>query len=315
MVYRPMHVRALASVLAMMTMIVTAPFSLAETVAAPPLGTIVTQGSVTIGNVAAPTGTTIFAGDRVASTQPALINLGSGSRLEMTKAAATFARQGEALLVQADQGLIRFNFKKGEDVQIEAGKYRFTTANNSEHIGELGLNRSGQVVMNVAEGTFLAMNTATGMRTEVSPATPFAAMDQSGHGSLTKGGKTVNDGAAKFQVNELKGRCLVSGSEAHQITANTANVIEIKDPWKLNTGTYEYKVVDCSKDALIAAGASTAAAASAATAGAAAGAAAAGAGAAAGVSAGVVAGVVAGVAGAVGLGIGVYEATKSDSSR
>lgn len=128
MVYRSLRIKALAVAVSLLTIIVTAPFSPAETVAASPLGTIVTNGSVTVGNVTAPTGTTFFAGDKVTSVQPAMIKFDSGSRIEMTKAAATFSREGKTIVVQTDQGLLRFNFKKGETVRINAGKFRFSGA-------------------------------------------------------------------------------------------------------------------------------------------------------------------------------------------
>lgn len=194
MVSRPL-VKVLALVLSLSTLMVTVPFTLAESMAATPLGTVVSKASVTIGKSAAPTGTTIFAGDQVASTQPALINFSSGSRIEMTKAAATFARQGSTLMVEASQGLMRFNFKKGEDVQISAGAYKFTGGANSNRVGELGLNRSGQVVMTLTEGNFAALNTATGARTEVNSTAPLMALNQGGKGSAAEAGAAKGAGA------------------------------------------------------------------------------------------------------------------------
>jgi hypothetical protein len=312
------QMKVLALFLSLSTMVVTVPFSLAEGSAAIPLGTVVTKGSVTIGKSAAPTGTTVFAGDQVTSSQPALINFNSGSRIEMTKAAATFARQGNTLVVQASQGLMRFSFNKGEDVRINAGSYEFTGGANSSRVGELGLNRNGQVVLTLTEGTFSALNTATNSRTEVSPNRPLMVLTQSGQGSLTKNGKSIADASKSYQSNELKGKCVVSGDEAYQIGSNTATVIAIKGAWKKDSGTYEYKVTDCTKEALAAAGASAAAASAAATTVAAGGAAAAGAaagGAAAATAAATTAAVVAGVGGAVGLGVGIHNAVQSGNSR
>jgi hypothetical protein len=176
--------------IALLTIVASAPFSSAETVAGSPLGTIVTNGNVTIGNVNAPTGTTFFAGDKVASVQPAMINFDSGSRIEMTKAAATFAREGKTIVVQTDQGLLRFNFKKGENVRINAGKFQFTGGIGTSRVGELGVNRSGQLVMTLTEGSFVAVNTETSARTEVTPAKPLAVTNQTpaaaaGAGSAT----------------------------------------------------------------------------------------------------------------------------------
>lgn len=318
---RSTSAKVLALLLSLLTLIVTAPFSLGETFAASPLGAVVTPGTVTVGHSNAPTGTTIFAGDRVATTSvPALINFISGSRIEMTKAAATFSRQGKTLVVQATQGLLRFNFKNGEDVQINAGKFKFNSVGqDSAHVGELGLNQNGQVVLAVTEGVFAALNTVTGERTEVLPNSPLVVTDQAGKGAVTKGGKTLTDSSKTFQANELKGKCVVANGEAYQVTGNTATVITVKGSFKSTSGSYDYQVVDCTKDALVAAGASAAAAGAAATGAAAAGAAAAGAAAGAGTAAGVsavtVAAVVAGAAAAVGIGVGVYESQKSPSSR
>src|SRR3974377_1333597 len=137
--YRTGPSKAVLSVfLMLLTIVVTAPFSLAETFAAAPLGAIVTPGKVKVGGSVAPTGTTLFAGDQVsASEAPALIQFNGGSRVEMTKAAGTFSRKGNALVVQANQGLLRFNFKRGEEVQINAGRFQFTSVGNgTAHNGE-----------------------------------------------------------------------------------------------------------------------------------------------------------------------------------
>jgi hypothetical protein len=251
-----------AIVAVLLTLFVTAPFSLAETLAASPLGVIVTSGTVTVGSSAAPTGTTIFAGDSVATTDvPALINLISGSRIEMTKAVATLSRQGKTLLVEASEGLLRFNFLKGEEVQINAGRYKFTAVGkDSAHIGELGVNRNGQVVLTVNEGVFSSLNTVSGERAVVLPNNPLLATELGGKGTVTMGGQTLTDTSKSYKADELKGKCIVAGKEAHQIVANTATVITTKDSWKLNSGTYEYKIIDCTFCAVITAGASAAAA-------------------------------------------------------
>jgi hypothetical protein len=184
MVQRSRSARAFAMVLSLLVLVITVPFSPAETLAASPLGAIVTANKVTVGNAAAPTGTTIFAGDRVVSDGPALVNLNGGSRVEMTKATATFNRQEGALVLQAEKGVLRFTFVKGENVQIKAGNYTFTSANDSAHIGELGINGNGQIVMKVKEGVFSAINTETGIRSEASPNHPIA-VGKGGGGVLT----------------------------------------------------------------------------------------------------------------------------------
>jgi hypothetical protein len=178
MAHSSVQTKALAIALSLLTIIATVPFTLAETVAASPLGTIASNGSVTVGNAIAPTGTTFFAGDKVTSVQPALINFETGSRIEMTKAAAAFNRQGKTIVVQADQGLLRFNFIKGESIQINAGKFQFIGGDDSARIGELGLDGKGQMVMTMTAGRFDAVNTETGARLEVSPTKPLNVTTQ-----------------------------------------------------------------------------------------------------------------------------------------
>jgi hypothetical protein len=199
MVHRSLRVKTFSLALALLTIAATAPFAPAETVAGAPLGTIITGGSVTVGNVSAPTGTTFFAGDKVASIQPAMINFNGGSRIEMTKAAATFSREGKTIVVQTDQGLLRFNFQKGESVRINAGKFQFAGGNNSSRVGELGVNRNGQLVMTLTEGSFEALNTETGARTEVTAAKPLTVTNQvpavaAGAGTATTAGSAITAG-------------------------------------------------------------------------------------------------------------------------
>ena len=195
MVHRTMQAKALALIVSILTIIVTTPFGIAGTAAAVPLGTVVTNGSVTIGKSVAPTGTTLFAGDQVTSEQPALINFSSGSRIEMTKAAATFVREGSTLVVEASQGLMRFSFNKGEEVRINAGSFQFAGGANSNRIGELGLNKSGEVVLTLAEGSFAALNTANGARTEVNPGSPLMALN-SNPGNAAQGAAQIGAGVS-----------------------------------------------------------------------------------------------------------------------
>jgi hypothetical protein len=301
--------KSLSVVVSILTIFVTVPCSVAETLAASPLGVIVTQGTVTVGNSIAPTGTTVFAGDRVAATsQPALINFSSGGRIEMTKAVATLSREGNTLVVKPVEGLLRFNFVKGEEVRINAGRYNFTAVGkDSAHTGELGLNRNGQIVLSMTEGVFNSIDTASGQQTEVTPNKPLRATDLQGKGTVSKGGNALTDASKAYTVDVLNQKCIVVEKEAHPIASNNATVITIKGSWKLNSGAYDYKVTDCTRDALIAAGASAAAA------GAAAGAATGGA-VAAGLSTAAAIGIAGGAA-ALGVGLGVYESTKSPSSR
>jgi hypothetical protein len=200
MTRRTIAVRTLAVALSFMAIIMTVPFSPAEVVAAS-LGSVVTATSVTVGNTVAPTGTTIFAGDRLATDGPALLNLKGGSRIEMTKAAATFDRQSNVLVVRANEGLLRFNFVKGENVQINAGKYTFTSANSSAHVGELGLNSKGEVILQVKEGAFTTLNNATGARSEVSTGNPLVALDQAN----AKGAAAMGAAAAARAAGKPEG--------------------------------------------------------------------------------------------------------------
>ncbi|HUJ88568.1 MAG TPA: hypothetical protein VLX12_00115, partial [Syntrophorhabdales bacterium] len=267
-----------------------------ETLAAPPLGTIVTAGTVTVGNSVAPTGTTVFAGDKIAAmSQPALINLVSGSRIEMTKAVMTLSRRGKSLVVQANEGLLRFNFLKGEEVEINAGRYRFTAVGgDSAHIGELGLNKNGQVALAVTEGIFASQDTVSGERKEVTPKNQPQTTLLEGKGRVTKNGNTVTVITEPYNnKNELKGKCIVAGNDAgkdvHSIESNTETIITISGSWKLKSATYDYKITNCNKEALVDAGAEEGAAG--------------------------VAAIAAGAAAAVGLGVGINAATKSVSSR
>jgi len=315
MTRRPALTKILAVAVSTLTIFVTIPFSVAETLASPPLGVVVTQGTVTVGNSVAPTGTTIFAGDRIAATdQPALISFNSGGRIEMTKAVATLSREGNTIIVQPVEGLLRFNFVKGEEVQINTDRYRFTAVGkDSVHTGELGLNRNGQVVLSMNVGSFASVDTISGQQTEVSPNKPLQVIALQGKGAVAKGGKTLTDASKSYAANVLNQQCVVAEKEAHAIASNNATVITVKGSWNLNSGLYDYKVTDCSKDALIAAGVPAAAAAGAA--GATAAGAAAGGAAAAGMSTAAIVGIAGGAAAALGVGIGVYESTKSPSSR
>ena len=312
MIRRTVGTKSLAVAIAILTIFVTVPFSVAETVAASPLGVIATQGTVTVGDSAAPTGTTLFAGDRIAATNlPALVSFNSGSRIEMTKAVATLSREGSTLVVQPVEGLLRFDFVKGEEVQIKTGRYNFTTVGkDSSHAGELGLNQNGELVLAMTEGTFASFDTVSGEQKEVSPNKPLQATSLQGKGTITKGGNTLTDNSKAFDVNALDKRCIVAEKEAHAIASNTETAITVKGSWKLNTGAYNYKISDCNKEALLAAGASAASATAAV--GAAGGAAA---GAVAGLSTAAIVGIAGGAAAAVGVGIGLYETIKSSATR
>jgi hypothetical protein len=175
--------RVLASLLCMLMLSMALPFSLAETVAAAPLGVILTTGAANVGGNSAPTGTSLFPGDRItASSDPVLINFSSGRRIQMTNAAATFATENQRLIVQASHGLFRFHFISADGVQIDAGKYRFVADSNADskmaRAGELGLNQNGEVVMTVSQGEFTMINLATGEQSKVTAEQPLLATGQ-----------------------------------------------------------------------------------------------------------------------------------------
>jgi len=250
------RIRPRASLPLLLLLLFTASFSPAQIAATAPLGTIVASGDAKIRNFAATAGTTIFAGDQVTSKEPALISFISGSKIEMTKATAKFTRNSNALVMDVDQGLIRFIFKKGEEVQINAGEYTFTTVSDIGPSGELGLNRSGQIAMNIIDGAFAVLNTATGMQTEVNADDPFAVMGVSGQGHLSRNGNTISDLSLSLESDELKGKCIVVETNAHAIRANSETRIRILGSWDLETGIYLYKVVECNEEDMIRAGAS-----------------------------------------------------------
>lgn len=157
-----------AGLLCLLTLLTTVPFSLAETAAGAPLGVLVTTGGARVGGNAAPTGTSLFPGDTVtASKDPLLVSLASGSRIQMTEAAATFSKEGKTLVVEASHGLFRFQFTGAEGVQLDAGKYRFVAEGKAARAGELGINGSGEVVMTLSKGEFTRIDVATGERSKV----------------------------------------------------------------------------------------------------------------------------------------------------
>ncbi len=89
------------------------------------------------------------------------------------------------IVVQTDEGLLRFNFKKGESVRINAGKFQFTGGVNSSRVGELGVNRKGQLVMTLTEGSFEALNTETGAKAEVTAAKPLTQVPAAAAGAAS----------------------------------------------------------------------------------------------------------------------------------
>jgi hypothetical protein len=298
-----MRIKLAAVFLSLIIVVSTAPFTLAEMGMAP-LGTLTSGGNVTVGTTAATSGTTIFAGDRVASSQPALIDLGNGSRIELTRADATFDREGNILVIRADEGLLRFHFNENQNVIIDAGAYRLTSEKSSVNSGEIGLNRNGQMVVEVRQGALKALNRDTGEIVRALPGHPLI-LTQSGEGFVTQNGSSLTDASKMFKINELKGMCVVGGSEAYPIVGNSDSMITIKGAWQLNSGYHKYTVTECTKEAMMNAGATESAAAAAAKGATTVGAS----------TFPTTAVAVVGVAAGAGVGIGVWQATKSPSSR
>jgi hypothetical protein len=102
------------------------------------------------------------------------------------------------LVLKAGEGLLRFNFVKGENVRINAGKYTFSSANGSAHIGDLGLNSKGEIILQVTEGVFTTINNATGARTEVSKGYPLVDLDQA-KGAAAMGAAAAGRAAGKAE--------------------------------------------------------------------------------------------------------------------
>ncbi len=251
---RPAWVKATVVTLIFPLLVTAVPPVPAGAAAADPLGSVVSAGRTRIGGTEAPTGTTVFSGDRVVSDGSALIQLHGGSRIELTKAAANFDRRGGALVVEVDAGLLRFSFSRGEQVEIEAGGFRLRPAGDSETVGELGMNRRGQMAVNILEGAFGVLDTANGQRTEVSASRPFAVMNVTGRGRIS--GQTIEDDFLSLEEDSLQGRCIVAGGEAYAISGNSRSVITINGTWGLKAGDHAYQVVDCTEEAMIQAGAS-----------------------------------------------------------
>jgi hypothetical protein len=166
MTRKSMAIKSLAAILSFWTVIMTVPFSSAEVLAASPSDSVVMIKRVAEGNVVTPKGTTFFTGERVASDSLALLDLTGISRIEVTKAAVSFDRQGKTLAMQVEEGSLHFDFFKGDSIQMSAGNHISASANDSTPVGEVGLKSKGQVLGYAGENVFAALNTATGARSE-----------------------------------------------------------------------------------------------------------------------------------------------------
>jgi hypothetical protein len=230
--------------LGLLMIFASATLASAGTVGSSPIGKLATSGKVVVGDMPAPTGTVIFSGESVVTKDsPALISFRDGSSVVIPQgAAATFYRTGNTLMIHAVRGGMGFNFVPGEQVNIQAGIYRFTTSGLGRvNAGEIALSSDGQVAMSVSSGSFSGMSLPSGARFEVSPdSEPVPAPQQRLKGELTKGKNTFTDSRQNWTPNSLKGQILGVAGEKHKVVSNTTMTITIEGSWNLASGTYEY---------------------------------------------------------------------------
>lgn len=235
-----------ALLLSLLAISMVSAVSFAEGSGSSPIGKLATSGRVSIDGTSAPTGTVVFSGDRIATQEfPALISFLKGSSVVLTQGTtASFSRSGKALMIIAEKGVLGFNFLAGEDVSIQAGTCKFTASARDQAItGELALSSRGEAEMSVSSGNFSVSNTATGVRSEVSPSSgEVPAQLWFGIGNLAKGRNTLSDPSKKWEADELKGMILEVSGEQHKIRSNTATTITIEGVWALATGAYDYGI-------------------------------------------------------------------------
>jgi hypothetical protein len=164
--------KMMAVTLAAVLVVSASPFSLAATA---DIGVIATAGGVTVNQNQAPTGTTVFSNDKVEAVKtPTVINLKSGGRIEMTKAAVTFAMEDDTLVVRPSHGVFRFNFLKDEKVRIDTKCYDLFSGQDNA-IGALELN--GQE-FDVALASGSLTYDANGEKFSTTPDNPFHVSDR-----------------------------------------------------------------------------------------------------------------------------------------
>jgi hypothetical protein len=241
-------------------LLLAAPMALrAEMAAMLPIGSLATSGTIAIGNVPAPTGTAIFSGDHLsAQDSAALIRFGSGSSVVLNQgAAAMISRRQTALLVKAEKGIIGFHFIPREEARIEAGRYIFTaSANDKAKVGELAIGPDGAIALSLSSGSFSTRDTKYGKSFDVyadSQAGPGSL--PTGKGTLVNDTNTLIDTTKSWPENSLRNKCIVARGEAHRIVANKATTLTLVGTWLLFSGAYEYKITDCTEQALADSGA------------------------------------------------------------
>jgi hypothetical protein len=124
------------------------------------LGVITSAPNVMVNGASVSAGTTLFSGDTVEVFQGvSLVQFADGNRLEMTKAKATFIRNGQRLHIQVHSGLIRFNFKPWDDTLISTSQYRLGVHGRlSRTVGGLMVNEKGQFGASICKGKLKALN-------------------------------------------------------------------------------------------------------------------------------------------------------------
>ena len=217
--------------------------SLAGGSASPPLGTVVTSERVIISGQPAPTGTTLFSGDRLkVGNAPALVRFNSGGRIQMISAAATFRQDGDFLIIEPEYGLLLFNFGAKDNVRIVSGGREFTLRPQSAPcLGSLALNRNGQIALGLVKGEF-DLRMADGGRRTISSSTPLVVLNESGNAWLSRGGNKLVDESKSWNADELEGMSVRVGGETHEIIGNSGDCIYLDGKWSQSSGNYEYEI-------------------------------------------------------------------------
>jgi hypothetical protein len=215
--------------------------------AVPALGTLVTKGEVRVGSSVAPSGTTIFDGDRVSSLRDAaLIRLDTGGTIEMVNAVAALSARGTQLVVKPERGLIRFSVEAGRRIDFHAGRYRFASSGRSERrVGELGLDGRGRIAMILTSGSFALSREDGAAEAMVRPGVPVVVMNQFGRGSVVLNGRSLTDRSAQWRPGELRAQCVNIEGLVRRIVENTRYELTIEGSWTIPTGVYDYVIADC----------------------------------------------------------------------
>jgi hypothetical protein len=231
----------------------------ADAAEALPIGRLATSGTVSVGNVPAPTGTTLFSGDRLSAQDfPALIRFGSGSTIVLPRgSAASIYRKGAGLLIRAEKGTLGFHFVPREEARIEAGRYTLiASAKGAAEVGELVVDATGRIAMALSSGSFSAFDAQSGKSFDVSAQTPGkSGLQAGGSGSLINDTNTFTDPAQRWSENALMGKCIVARGETHRILANKTTTLTLQGTWLLFSDSYKYVITECAAQALADAGA------------------------------------------------------------